>query len=225
MRFHTKISLILKYSGPALFLTSFVYTLVDQLLSTQLRSPTATTQTLLLFGSLAVVNGILFPILGTTFLLFGISQTHQEQRLSLLEFMKKNLNLMYIETLRSWGKSILWGFAFVIPGLVRMVQYSLVPYVVAMSPEYAQGKIDALKLSKELVNKHWFTLILILSTFNLFIPLIMTELFDTYRVIWQTPFQALLLTAIDCVFLIISSLLLFKLYKKSHMEVTRAAHI
>ena len=46
----------------------------------------------------------------------------------------------------------LWTMLFIIPGIVKMYAYSLVPYILAENPEI--GAMDAIKLSNEMMKGH-----------------------------------------------------------------------
>lgn len=89
----------------------------------------------------------------------------------------------------------------------------MVPFVVTGSQRYDEGKIDALQASAGVFRKHWFKITGILILFHLFIPLILTSLFDSYRLLWKTPVPSLVLNLLDTYLLIISTQLLFNVFQ------------
>jgi uncharacterized membrane protein len=66
-------------------------------------------------------------------------------------FSEKHVMPLTIESIRMLAMTILWGLALVIPGVIKYVNYSFVQYVVIADPEYAAGKVDALKESERLM--------------------------------------------------------------------------
>lgn len=187
-----------------------------------LRSPLGMQPEVYLFGFLSIVSSILFPVLLTTVALYALVHWN-ELTDNLGEFLKKNLNQMYIETLRSWGKSLLWSLLFVLPGLWKFLMYSMVPYVVTGSKVYQDGNIDALKASTDIVKKHWFKVLVVFFVFHVFIPVLLSTLFDSYRVLWNTPVLSLILSGLDTYLLLLSTHILFIIFRS---EVRRHdAHV
>ena len=58
-------------------------------------------------------------------------------------FAQKFLRGLYI---------ILWGFLFIIPGIVKSYAYAMTPFIMAENPDISAG--DAIKASKELMQGH-----------------------------------------------------------------------
>ncbi|MNY55076.1 hypothetical protein D3C86_1910210 [compost metagenome] len=98
----------------------------------------------------------------------------------------------------------------------------MVPFVVTGSKPYDAGQEDALKKSKHIVRKHIFAVLGVLLLFHLAIPLVLSTIFDAYRIAWQTPVQSLLLNLLDTYLFIISTQLLFKIFRS---EAHDDAHI
>ena len=69
--------------------------------------------------------------------------------------MGEKFELAFVETLRAWGKTFLWCFLFIIPGLIKYTYYLMAPFVVLFSRKYAAGEEDALKYSEQLSKKFW----------------------------------------------------------------------
>jgi hypothetical protein len=55
-----------------------------------------------------------------------------------------------LENLKALGLTLIWSLAFVIPGIIKYLQYQFVSFVVLVDPDYEDGKVDALQRSKEL---------------------------------------------------------------------------
>jgi hypothetical protein len=213
---------IFKKIGLPVFILVVLYSNIDMLLTKQveegLRSMDGAPKSIYFIGLLSIILGVIFPIFTTVTCLFAI----EDKKTSLSEFYSKYLNQVYIETLRSWGKTLLWSLLFILPGVWKYIEYSLVPFVVTGSNDYETGKIDALKKSKQIVRKRVFAILGVLIFFHLMIPMFVSTMFDAYRIVWQTPAQSLLLNLLDTYLFIISTQLLFRIFRS---EVHNDAHI
>lgn len=177
-----------------------------------LRSPLGMQPEVYLFGFLSIITSIIFPVILTTTCLYALLNWNELSD-NLGAFLKKHLNQMYIETLRSWGKSLLWSLLLVIPGLWKFLMYSMVPYVVTGSKVYDEGKIDALNASTEIVKRHWFKVLVVFFVFHIFLPVLLSTLFDSYRVLWKTPITSLILSGLDTYMLLLSTHILFIIFR------------
>ena len=80
----------------------------------------------------------------------------------------------------------LWTMLFIIPGIVKMYAYSLVPYILAENPEI--GAMDAIKLSNEMMKGHkWKAFLLDLSFIGWIILTILT--FGLVGVFFANPYM------------------------------------
>lgn len=115
---------------------------------------------------------------------------HFHHQTPLLKFLKTHTELGLIESLRAFFKSILWGFLFIVPGLVKMIRYQFIIYFVASSPQYKAGEIDALEGSEKITKGHFFSLtILVLLLASFAFSLNSTQLFfDAPVEIFMTEF-------------------------------------
>lgn len=177
-----------------------------------LRDPNGAQQQVYLFGFLSIISSIIFPVIIMTMALYALNTLTGWTR-SMESFFGKNLNQIYIETLRSWGKTLLWSLLFIIPGVWKFIEYSLVPLVVTSSQKYDEGKEDALKRSATIVRRHWFKVLGVFILFHLFIPVLLSAFFDSYRLIWKTPFASLVLSALDTYIVLISTHILFNIFR------------
>ena len=126
---------------------------------------------------------------------------------------------MLIESLRAWGKILLYTLALVIPGVWKWASTLFVPYVVLFSKNYPAGQVDAISMSAEVFKRIWFRTILVLVVFSITIPLFITTSFDQYREIWNHPVGATLLGLVDYVSISISLFLLLKFFITASREV------
>jgi hypothetical protein len=113
------------------------------------------------WGGLSVLSAILFPLLISIFCAyFFITSTK-----SLNEFVEDNFELSLIETLRAWGKTFLWSFVFLLPGVFKYINYILTPFVVMFSKKYKRGEVDALEYSTLISKKFFWSIKLWLGCF------------------------------------------------------------
>ena len=199
---------------------------IDQYLNlkmeTALRDPLGVQTQVIYYGFFSILSSILFPVLLVSIALYALNNLDSSTK-TLQDFWAKNLNQMYIETLRAWGKTLQWTLLLILPGIWKYVELSMVPFVVTSSPQYDEGKVDALKGSALIVRRRWFVILAILILFPLFIPGVLTTVFDAYRLIWKTPLQSLLLSALDTYLLLVSTHILFNIFRS---EVRRHdAHV
>lgn len=215
MNFFTENLQAFKKIALPLFTLAILSNNVDQYLNIQveeaLRNPSGIQKSILIYGFLLIFFNIVFPVLMTTLALFSLFSL-KSKAMSLSGFIDKHLNQLFIETLRAWGKTLLWSMVFLLPGIWKYLHYSLVPFVVAGSPLYREGRVDALQASTSIVSKHRVKVLGIFILFHLFIPIVLSALFDAYRLIWKTPLASLLLSLLDTYLLIISTHLLFKIF-------------
>lgn len=193
-------------------LSSTVDRYLSLLLENTLNNPDGAQQQTYFIGFLSIISSIFFPVLLITLALFALCSLDNQKKVSFGAFLHKNLNLIFIETLRSWGKTLLWSLLFILPGLWKFIEYSLVPLVVTTSKDYDEGKVDALEASGKIVRKNGFKITGLFILFHLFIPLVMSAAFDAYSLIWKTPISSLFLSAIDTYLLLFSTHILFKIF-------------
>lgn len=96
------------------------------------------------YGALSLLLNLTYPLLG---MLLVLSTLQTE---SILQFLKKHFQQNLIEEMRSWGKAMAWSLCFLLPGLIRFLQYFFVPFVVSLHPGYQRGEIDALSEARSL---------------------------------------------------------------------------
>lgn len=73
-----------------------------------------------------------------------------------------DLNAALIESVRAMARALKWLPVFVIPGLIKFVRLTFVPFVVVDQAAYKEGSVDALDESERLTKKRfWIVLIAI----------------------------------------------------------------
>jgi hypothetical protein len=194
-----------------------LYTNLDQYinmnLENTLRAMDGTQRATYFWGALSFFLNLLFPLLLLTLALYFFNKILASSLEEAGGFFKKNLPQLCIESLRAWGKILLWSLLLILPGIWKYIQYILVPVIVTSSKSYDEGRVDALELSSQVVKKHWFLILGFLFFFNLFIPLFFTSLFDSYRLIWKTPLSSLILSALETYFFILSTHILYNIFR------------
>lgn len=223
MNFFARNLQIFKRIGLPLFVLTLIYTSLDQLLTinidASLRSTAGGNMGMIwAYGFLSLIIGILFPILGILIVVYGASEPATSE-LGLMYFIEKHVNQVSIEILRSWGKTLLWSLALILPGMWKYVEFTMIPFVVMLSPGYQRGEQDALEASSRVVKQRLGKIILILILFHLILPSLLTVFFDDYRLVWQTPVSALFLTLLDVYIFIISTQLLIEVFEENSVII------
>ncbi|MFN7825615.1 MAG: hypothetical protein ACK5P6_09660 [Pseudobdellovibrionaceae bacterium] len=149
-----------------------------------------------------ILNNLLYPLLALLVLLQKFNP--EISFVSLLSQSSK-------EVLRAWGKSFLWAFAFVIPGFIKFLKYSFVPFVVARDPRYQQGLVDALAESEKLAGKHLGKLFGLFFIFSVIIPLLLSQASEERNVIVSIK-TALPFAFLDAVIYLVYFLFIFRIY-------------
>ena len=217
--------------GLLLFLIGVLSSQIDQSISFQveeaLRNPQGMNSAVYLYGFLSLLCSLFFPLILILLCLWALrpsapSMTERTTWKQISHFFKHYMPQLIIETLRAWGKILLWSLLFILPGLVKYVAYVLVPFVVASSPRYDKGELDALETSKNLVKKHWWEILGLIFIFHLTIPLVLTVFFDEYRLFSQTPVASLFLSLLDAyLFLIATQCFLWVIQKSPEISAEK----
>ncbi len=210
--------LALKSSFLLIFLATLFYRLIDQFTTKQIegliRSSDGISSVVWGWAGLSLVLSILFPTLLAVISLYAL-RNNSLKRFGF--FLRNHLELSILETLRAWGISILWGFLFIIPGLIKMSYYYLTTFVVLFSPEYARGEVDALKKSAEISKRHWGILNLSVTVFYFVIPILVSTIFDEYTVFEKHPFFAAAFCGVEAVTVLLFHYFVLKLFFNEFM--------
>lgn len=203
-----------------IFSATFVFTLCQQYLDRKieglLRSPEGLNSTIWFWGALSLVTALIFPLVQTLFATY--STTLDLHKTNLTRFFSEHIELGLIEMLRTWGKSFLWFFIFILPGFVFYFYYSLSIYVVLLSAKYNNGEVDALEESMTTVKTHWIYYSVLFFIFTFIAPLVITQVFDEYRLFSQHPLTAFFCVAVDSILLLIFQFLILNKYIEQLLE-------
>jgi len=203
----------LKSSFLLIFLATLVYRIVDQFTTKQIegiiRSSDGISSSIWFWAGISLLLSILFPTLVAIISLYALKNNSVRQFGS---FLSDKLELTILETMRAYGVAILWGFLFIIPGIIKMSYYYLTTFVVLFLPEYAEGKVDALKKSEEISKHHWMTLNLLVTLFYFIIPVITSTIFDEYTVFDKHPLSAAAYCGLEAVFTLLFHYIVLKLF-------------
>ncbi len=141
-----------------------------------------------LWGALSLLSSLFFPLI-TSFLCCHTLAAFKADR---TQFIRSKFELGLIETLRAWGQTFIWCFAFIIPGLIKYTYYLLTPFVVIFSKNYEAGLVDALQMSEKISKLFWWKLNFWLTVFYMIIPLVLSSLLDEKRLFRSHPVSATL---------------------------------
>ncbi len=202
-------------------------TLTDQFLQKQIenmiRSKDGLTNTIWLWGFLSILSAVLFPLLISMLCAFALVAGNKK----IAEFLAENLELGFIETLRACGKIFLWSFLFLIPGVIKYINYILTPFVVIFSRRYKNGEVDALEYSTKISRNFWLSIKMWLGVFYLLIPILFYTLFDQYRLFDTHPVSATAIVFLDSLLELLFHFIILRLFIKflNESEVPNGAHV
>ncbi len=199
--------------------------MVDQLLNKQIdqviRSPQGLSNMIWLWGSVSLISTLFFPLLISLL----CSQTLSAKPHSIQKLFNEKFELGLIETLRAWGKTFLWCFVFIIPGLIKYTYYLMAPYVVFFSQAYAEGKVDALDYSTKLSKMFWWRLNIWLAIFYFVIPLALSSALDEYRLFSLHPITATACVLLESILVLSFNYFILKLFFKYLNEVEHGTSV
>jgi len=169
-------------------------------------------------AGLSLLNSLFFPILVTACCIYGILRFRKYKE-NTPNFFGRTFSQLCIETLRTWGSALRWGFLFIIPGAIRLLQLIFVPFVVCLSRDYENGSRDALKTSSQYFRRRIISTTALVIVFELVIPLILTEILDPWRSFEKTPVSALFCTAADLLVAVFFTQALYRIFESVRQEL------
>jgi hypothetical protein len=212
-------SLLKKIAIP-LFFVLMISTLIDQTLNSQLENVLMSDSpgsSIWYLATAALISGLFFPLLTTMLCLYGIIKLRRPD-VQLVSFSSRVLESLTIEALRSWGSMLRWGVFFIIPGLIRALQMTFVPYVVCLNVNYENGKIDALKSSQKICKQTLWPTLFVVIIFQIVVPLTLTDTLDSWKLYSESFFKASFCTLIDVFVASLSVLFLFSIFERTQKE-------
>lgn len=211
-----KINLKLIFSPYFLLIFSalLLSTLTDQFLQKQVEiiisSKDGLSNMIWLWGFLSVFSAILFPLMISLLCAFVLVSGQKKLKV----FLAENLELSFIETLRAWGKTFLWSFVFILPGIIKYINYILTPFVVMFSRRYKNGEVDALEYSAMISKNFWWSIKAWLGLFYVIIPIVLYVLLDEYRVFNTHPISAMAVVFLETLIELTFHFIILKLFIK-----------
>jgi hypothetical protein len=191
----------LKSSFLLIFLATLVYRIFDQFLTKQIeliiRSSEGISSVIWFWAAISLTLSIIFPIVVAIISLYALKNNSIR---NIASFFAQKLELSVLENMRALGLAILWGFLFIIPGLIKMSYYYLTTFVVLFLPEYEEGKVDALKKSEEISKHHWVTVNMLVTVFYFLIPIVTSTIFDEFTVFEKHPLSAAAYCGLEAIF-------------------------
>jgi hypothetical protein len=167
-----------------------------------------------------IVFVIIFTNLAAVFIQEAVFLTNIERHQPLHQFTIGSRYADLIkENLKAIGSASLWMFVFIIPGFIRWIQYSLLPFVVFLNPEYQNGDREALAFSRAIVKRISWKFYLLWFFFNLLIPAGFTILGGEYESFKDTPIIATLLSFAESLIFWSWLLILWELYEANYPKL------
>ena len=195
-----------------LFLFTLAFSSTDQWLvqmtQNEISNPNGASPIVWLFAFLTVLLGSLSPLI-STLLIFSLIKKSENPWLFVRNF-SQNL----IEAMRAWGKSFMWSFLLIIPGIIKFAQYFFVPFVVCFDPNYQRGQVDALEQSQKISKGRLPVLIGLLILFDAILPLGMS-FFEEWSLLTRTPGPAMALCFVEMMINICFIWILWRIYEST----------
>lgn len=208
-----------------IFSALFCSTLLDQFVQRKLEmlisSKDGLSSMIWIWGGVSVFSALFFPVVISLICAYVLVSPVQ----SFKKFVADNIELSIIENLRAWGKIFLWSFVFIIPGVVKYINYILTPFVVLFSKRYKNGEVDALEYSAYISKNFWWSIKMWLGLFLVVIPIAFYLLFDQYRIFSDHPVSATLLVLVSTVVQLLFHFVILRLFIKYLNEVENVAHV
>lgn len=206
---------LISKKGILIFIFSIFSVVTDQLLTrlmeNELLNSSGTSSIIWVYGTASFLLGFVGPLI-IALLVISAWRKSSERTLSIIS---NSFAQLAKEGLRVLGKTLAWGFLFIIPGVVRFFSYLFVPYIVLLDSRYAKGEIDALRTSSRQVRRSWFRLLIVFILFSLAWPLMMT-IFDPYRSFIDSPATALPFFFVELTVSLVFQWLVLRIWESSY---------
>lgn len=206
----------------ALTLSTLSEQFIQNKLEVIIRSPAGLSNMIWVWGALALIIALIFPLFISLFCAYTLVKKPNQD---LGVFLKDNFEMTTLESFRAWGKTFLWSFVFLIPGVIKYINYLMTPFVVMFSERYKKGEVDALEYSSQISRNFWWSLKLWLGLFYVIIPIMLYVLFENYRSFSAHPFAATAITLLEAFVELLFHFIILKLFIKYLNEVENGAHV
>jgi hypothetical protein len=125
----------------------------------------------------------------------------------LSSYLKDRTEQGLIESLRAFLKSILYGFLLIIPGIIKMIRYQFVVFIVATEKKYQEGGIEALQASEKLARGRTLPLMALIIIFGG-----LSLCFTSSELVIRAPVPVLTMEALTLCLTTLESIYLYLLY-------------
>lgn len=214
MPFFSTFFSIVKRVGWLLLLLAIFFSSLEYWLTTQIQAEVSslegTSGWLWVLGGASLVVSLLAPLFSILLILAALKSTANP-----LWFFSQHFSQTLIEQVRAMGKILSWSLLLIIPGFIRFMDLLFVPFIVTMDSNYQSGRLDALKHSTRIFRSNWFKILNWVFLFSVVLPLSLTA-FDGYKLIFETPMEALLFQSVQVGLTIAFTLILYRIWEKSH---------
>lgn len=166
----------LKHVMFGVFFLTLPFSLIEQFIYQSVSSD----EDKITFGIIGIILGLIETFL--LYILLGHGIKSLEGRASSLGvYYKKHLRDLVVETFRGMGR-IAVGLLLIVPGIKRLIQYYLIPYIVQFDLNYQEGKVDVLVEAEKLLQGHLskFSFILFLTQVVMFVVQIASVNFNLF---------------------------------------------
>jgi hypothetical protein len=202
-----------------IFLAALIAALTDQSLNRKIeqviKSPDGLSNMIWVWGIASLGSSLFFPLLISMLCSYTLSNAFNSKR----TMLKEKFELALIETLRAWGKTFLWCFVLIIPGLIKYAFYLLSPFVVFFSKKYAEGKVDALEMSEKIAKKFFWKLNIWVTLFYFLLPIALSATLDEFKVFQFHPISATVCVLFETILIVVFHYLILKLFIRYLNEV------
>lgn len=202
-----------------IFLAVLIAALIDQSLNRKIeqviKSPDGLSNMIWVWGIASLGSSLIFPLLISMLCSYTLSSTFYSKS----RMFKDKFELALIETLRAWGKTFLWCFVFVIPGLIKYTLYLLSPFVVFFSNKYEKGEVDALELSEKIAKRFFWRLNIWVTLFYFLLPIALSTTLDEFKVFQSHPVSATICVLFETILIFVFHYLILRLFIRYLNEV------
>lgn len=202
------------------FIILFAHEFADQKLNSLLLNVMQKESSSFAFVAFGVfANSLLIIWILPLFFISFLQKFHPETEM--ISFTTKMMDYTR-EWLKGMGQASLWMFVLVIPGIIRWVEYSMLPFICFFDQSYQNGDTEALSKCRDIIRgnrlKLWFIWLLLGIVF----PLILTSFFSEFESLSEHPILGSLLVLSNTVFQTLGFWLLWKLYLKASQSAQSA---
>lgn len=162
------------------------------------------------------LNGLLIVWILPLFFISFMQTLHPET--TSISFLSKTQDYTR-EWLRGMGEASLWMFVLVIPGLLRWIEYTLLPFICFFDPAYQKGEIDALKHCRKILRGHRLKLWSLWLGFGVILPLLLTIIFSDYESLREHPLAGSTLVLMETIVQALAFWLFWRLYLQAKQSV------